>query len=306
MTAATGVKIEKTSYEGWPNCYRVSNAEVELIVTSDVGPRIMRYAFPGGQNILKEYEEQLGKSGETEYRLRGGHRLWVAPELLRTSWALDNGPVNITVEGDTLHARQPVDSAGLEKVIAVKLAPSGSSVEVRHTVRNTTPWAVKFAPWALTMMSPGGTAISGFPPRGTHPEALLPTNPLVMWAYTDLADPRWKLLKKYVTLRQDPKISAPQKLGLFNAKTWAAYLLNSELFIKQTSADPAQTYPDFGCSFETFTNQEMLEIETLGPLATVASGGQVEHIERWSLHRNVTISAWTDGELDRVMAPLLK
>jgi len=30
------------------------------------------------------------------------------------------------------------------------------------------------------MMAPNGTAIFGFPPRGKHPEVLLPTNPLVM------------------------------------------------------------------------------------------------------------------------------
>ena len=79
MTVRAAVKIEKTPYQGWPNCYRISNGTVELIVTSDVGPRIMRYGFPGGQNLFKEFEKQLGKTGEKEYQLRGGHRVWVAP-----------------------------------------------------------------------------------------------------------------------------------------------------------------------------------------------------------------------------------
>ena len=38
------------------------------------------------------------------------------------------------------------------------------------------------------MMAQGGHGIHGFPPRGTHPEMLAPTNPLVMWAFTNLAD----------------------------------------------------------------------------------------------------------------------
>jgi hypothetical protein len=33
------VTIETTRYKGWRNCYRVSNGEVELIVTGD-GPRV--------------------------------------------------------------------------------------------------------------------------------------------------------------------------------------------------------------------------------------------------------------------------
>jgi hypothetical protein len=306
MTTSAAVKIEKTSYQGWANCYRISNGTVELIVTADVGPRIMRYAFVGGQNIFKEYAGQLGKSGEKEFQLRGGHRLWVAPERLETTWALDNGPVKVAVKGGVLEARQPVDLAGLEKTIIVKLAPSGSGVEVVHRVKNATAWDIEFAPWALTMMTPGGRAITGFPPRGKHPEVLLPTNPLVMWAYTDLSDARWGFTKKYLTLRQDPGVAAPQKIGLFNENTWAGYLLGSELFLKRTKAASGPSYPDFGCSFETFTNDEMLELETLGPLGGVPSGGSVEHVERWSLLRNISIATWTDAELDRVLLPLLE
>jgi hypothetical protein len=127
-----------------------------------------------------------------------------------------------------------------------------------------------------------------------------------MWAYTDLSDKRWTFTKKYLALRQDPSVSAPQKIGLFNKNTWAAYLLGSDLFVKQTTADPTKTYPDFGCSFETFVNDVMIELETLGPLTKVEAGGVVEHIERWSLHKNARVAAMTDEALDAVLAPALK
>ena len=39
--ASAAVKVEKTEYAGWKNCYRVTNGEIELIVTGDVGPRIV-------------------------------------------------------------------------------------------------------------------------------------------------------------------------------------------------------------------------------------------------------------------------
>ena len=78
------------------------------------------------------------------------------------------------------------------------------------------------------MMAQGGMVVAGFPPRGTHPQNLEVTNPLAMWAYTDLSDSRWKFTKKYLTLRQDPNNSNAQKLGSFNVDTWAAYFLNDE------------------------------------------------------------------------------
>ncbi|MEK7405456.1 MAG: hypothetical protein AAB225_10140 [Acidobacteriota bacterium] len=306
MTALSAVRIEKTAYQGWANCYRVSNGEIELVVTGDVGPRIIRCGFVGGQNLFKEFAEQLGKSGEKEFQLRGGHRLWVAPERLATTWAPDNFPVKIQAKGGTLVATAPVEpSTGLEKQLIITMSATGGRVEVRHRVRNTTAWAIELAPWALTVLAQGGTAIAGVPPRGKHPDVLLPTHPLVIWAYTDLSDERWRIFFKYLTLRQDPKVAAPQKLGLFNPRTWAAYLLGTDLFMKETTADPSRTYPDFGCSFETFTNADFLELESLGPMTRLDSGATVEHTERWSLHKNIRIPAWTEAELDRVIAPLV-
>jgi hypothetical protein len=126
-----------------------------------------------------------------------------------------------------------------------------------------------------------------------------------MWAYTDLSDPRWKFTKKYLMLRQDPANSNADKIGLFNRHTWAAYVLNGEAFVKQAEADPARTYPDFGCSFETFTSNEFLEIETLGPLTKVPPGQTLEHVERWSLHRDVHLREFTDAEIDGAIVPLM-
>jgi hypothetical protein len=152
------------------------------------------------------------------------------------------------------------------------------------------------------MMAPGGVGITKFPRRGTHPQELAPTNPLIMWAFTDLSDPRWTFTKKYLILRQEPGNTAPQKLGHFNEKTMGAYLLGSDLFVKRCDADPSKAYADFGASYETFVNGDFLELETLGPLEEVEPGTMVEHVERWSLHRNVEIGEWTDEELDRVLA----
>ena len=54
--AQNGVKIEaKIPYLGAPNNIRMSNGTVELNLTTDYGPRIMRYAFAGSgdnDNVL--------------------------------------------------------------------------------------------------------------------------------------------------------------------------------------------------------------------------------------------------------------
>ncbi len=300
------VTVEKIPYAGWPNCYRLSNGEIELIVTSDVGPRIIRYGFEGGQNFFVELEEDLGKTGGDNWRLYGGSRLWVGPEDPVYSYGADNDPVQVEISGNRLTAQAPVEHTGVQKAIAVELSDEGSAVRVVYTLANRTIWPLRIATWVLTMMAPGGAGITTLPPRGTHPEVLAPTNPLVVFAFTNMADPRWTWLEKYIVLRQDPQNADPEKIGLFNPATRGAYLLNGELFVKKFAASPEEEYPDMGASYETFTNERFLEIETLGPLRTLQPGESIDHVEEWSLHRPVAVDSWDDAELDRALAPHLE
>lgn len=306
-SAYAEIKVEKIEYRGWKNCYRISNGEVEIIITGDVGPRVIRFGFVGGQNLFKEFPDQMGKSGEDKFQLRGGDRVWKAPEDPVATWAPDNVSIEIKLTSTGVIARAPVEPlTRLQKEIEVRMAPSGTAVTVSHRIANRSLFALEFSPWVLTMMAPGGLAITGFPARGKHPINLQATNPLVMWAYTNLTDKRWTFTKKYLTLRQDPSNFEAQKLGLFNSDTWAAYLLNGEVFVKRAKTDPAKTYPDFGCSFETFTNHEFLEIETLGPMTKVLPGHTVEQVEHWRLFRNVQLRELTDDTIDRTLLPLLQ
>jgi hypothetical protein len=233
--------------------------------------------------------------------------LWIAPEAVPESYALDNGPVHAEVQGaDTIVLTGAVEAeTSLEKQISVKLEANGHVV-VTHRLVNKGTQARELAPWALTMMAQGGTGITGFPPRSRHMEVLTPSNPLVMWGFTSFNDPRWTFTEKYLLLRQDPKAATPQKAALFHPETFGAYLLGSDLFVKRYTAVKGGRYPDMGSSYETFTNADFLELETVGPLVNLAAGESTGHVERWALYRDVKLSGWTDAELDRVLLPKLR
>ena len=306
-SAVAAVTVERIEYAGWPNCYRVSNGEVELVVTADVGPRIIRYGYVGGQNLFVELEEDLGRTGDENWRLYGGSRLWVAPEDAVYSYGADNDPVEIEVSARGLSAQAPVEKGtGVQKRIEVELADEGTQARVRYVLANRTIWPLRIATWVLTMMNRGGIGITTLPPRGTHPEVLAPTNPLIVFAFTNMSDPRWTWMEKYVALRQDPANSDPEKIGLFNPRTRGAYLLNGELFVKKFEAEAGEEYPDMGSSFEAFTNERFLELETLGPMRVLRPGESMDHLEIWSLHRPVQVERWDDAGLDRAIGPYLE
>ena len=301
------MSIEKINFRGWPNSYKLSNGIVDLVLTSDVGPRVIHYGFTGGPNFFKEFDDMMGGSGESQWMIRGGHRLWKGPEDRHATYALDNGPIEVVPGELSLLAKQPVEpETGLRKSIRLTLAPDSSQVEVLHIIENSNLLPVELAAWTPTVMAPGGVGITGWPPRGTHPEMLEPSNPIIMWAFTDLSDPRWKFTKKYLLLRQDPANPVPQKLGHFNNHTWGAYSLHGGLFLKQYFPDGIpEEHPEFGASFEIFTNADFLELETMGPLTQLRHGDALTHTELWSLHDGVALTAFTDDELDSKLFPLL-
>lgn len=299
------IKAEKTAWGGWPNCWRLVAGDVELIATTDVGPRIARFGFVGGPNLFKEYREQQGLVGGDEWRIYGGHRLWHAPEAKPRTYAPDNGPVASDWDGTRLKLVQPVEqSTGIEKQIEISLAPDGVGFRVLHRLINRGLWDVELAAWSPTVMAPGGRMIALQEPYRAHSDWLLPARPLVLWHYTDMSDPRWVWGRRYLQLRQDPARATPQKAGWLNRRGWLAYALNGCLFVKRHTAIEGATYPDYGCNAETFTNADMLEVETVGPLTRLtAEGGAVEHEERWSLHR-ADLGDFSESALDRALAPL--
>lgn len=276
---------KKMGYGGWPNCIRLSDGRTELVITTDVGPRVIRYARVGGPNVFKEYADQLGKTGGKDWRIYGGHRLWHAPEVKPRTYALDNTPIEAVWKNDVLKLTQPMEpTTGIGKQIEITYA-KGGQVWLTHRMTNHNHWDIEFAPWCLTVMAPGGRAIFPQEKFMPHTEYLLPARPLVLWHYTNMADPRWIWGTKYIQLRQDPKTPAPQKVGFLNTKGWAAYALGDNLFIKRYAYDPAARYADLGCNTETFTNDDMLEVETLGPQSVIPAGGSIEHIEIWTLDK---------------------
>ena len=281
--------MKKISFLGWENCIQLSNQHIKLIVTADVGPRIIYFGFAGDENVFATFPEQLGRTGDEEWNVYGGHRFWIAPEKMPRTYYPDNNPVTVEAHDTFIRFISPIETTTrIQKTIDVALDPALARVELTHTLLNHNPWAVELAPWALSVMAPGGTAVFPHPPRGSHEDNLEPTSSLTLWAYTNLADPRWALGEQFILLHQDAKQPTPQKIGGMNAAGWLGYVQNGRFFLKQfPSHNPHLSYPDLNSSAELFTNQEMLELESLGPLVKLKPHETISHSETWRLFANV-------------------
>ncbi len=124
------------SYAGFAKNVRLRNAEVELVVATEYGPRIMRYARRGGPNVLGEVSPATHGNDTPfgdRWHIYGGHRLWYAPEGDPRSYWPDNRPVRVDIDGRRITLTQDIEGhTRLEKSILIELAEHGTRVSLVH------------------------------------------------------------------------------------------------------------------------------------------------------------------------------
>jgi len=283
------MELKKISYRGWENCLQLSNGDVELVVSVGFGPRILVCRRPGGVNFMKNFDAQMADVKSDVWQSYGGHRLWHAPEIWPRTYYPDVDPVEYNWDGSVLRLRCVAEkTTRLRKEIDIELDASGAGVSLHHRIYNENPWAVTFSPWALTVMAAGGELFVPQEPYVPHGkgkgESFDFARPIVVWQFTDMADPRFTWGTRFIRLRQDDRFESKQKFGAQVKSGQAAYVLENEVFIKHFGYDSAATYPDAGCNIESFTMPGFLELESVGPLAPVNPGECVCNDERWELH----------------------
>lgn len=310
------IQVSETTYKTFGKCLSISNGTVEALITLDIGPRIIRFAKIGGENVMMEDEERsinqlenapafADKFGADKgvWYIYGGHRLWTSPEELPRSYYPDNAPVTYEKVKDGAKFTAPAQKwTQIQFSITVTMSETENSLHLLHEITNIGAWNMEFAPWALSVLAPGGMEIIPVQQRKT---GLLSNRKIVLWDYARMNDKRVYWGDKYITLRQDSTADGPFKFGTDSEHCWAAYFNHGDLFIKKFDADPTGEYPDSGCNFETYTNERFLEMESLGTLKSVAPGETVSHIEDWSLYPNVPCPACEENAIEQVMKQYL-
>lgn len=276
------MKLSKTDYRGG-EALKLSNKAFDLTVTTSVGPRIVGLNSRRGdiRNLLLEMP--VDETPSHGFTFRGGHRLWHAPEDFARTYQPDDLPLKVRVLSNGVALTQPVEEkTGIQK--AIKLEMRGNdTVRLTHTLSNRGVWEVQTAPWALTMLRPGGYGVLPLLPKGSHAAGdLLPTYHLVPWSYTDLSLPVWDLHRDFIGIDVNEAKEA-QKLGISNYAGWSAYWVDGTTFVKHARVLEGAVYPDRGSAFETFTNGEMIEFETLGVFGPLAPGASASHVEHWTV-----------------------
>lgn len=275
-------------------------------VATDIGPRILYAAHRDRPefNLFGVLPEAGVATPEGFWKIYGGHRFWSCPEAKPRSYSMDDKPVKITESEDTItiHGNPEAENSTQKKIT---IRPSSmNSIEVVHSITNIGRWPIRLACWALSVMRKGGFAIVPLKPSKLDEEGLLPDRHVTFWPYTNLSDERLTFADGYVFMKQSTEAENPCKIGVMANPNWAAYWADGIGFVKQFTQSEGE-YPDFGCSVEVYTNPDMLELETLGPLRTVNPSETIKHKEVWKIIDVGELSAEPESIEER-LEPLLQ
>jgi len=284
-----------TDFYGLPT-RSLDNGHIRLEYLAEIGPRIVRlFAAGSHENLLAELPDIKMDTVHGPYFIRGGHRLWHSPEAFPRSYFPDNDDLLVEDRADGVPITQPVEPAsGIRKSIEVRLASGQAQITLTHALKNEGSWPVELAPWAITQIRLGGVAILPQQIGALDTAGLLPNRQLVLWPYTRWADTRLQPADDLILIKADPAMP-PCKIGYLNRAGWSAYLIGDTLFVKRFAPDVDLPHPDFGCNAEVYCCDRFIEVESLGPLVTLAPGATTVHVETWELHTGLTGAATPQG-----------
>lgn len=258
-------------------CYEITLNHMKMIVSADVGPRILFFGFKDGENVLFHDTEENISIGEM--KLYGGHRFWISPETKNT-YAIDNIPCKVIENKDSISfiAFDPVTE--MEKNLTI-LDKNGRFL-VRHILTNKGKLLYSGAIWALTCIPPKKGII--FFPWGNKGDWKL--KKIVYWQ-------RWageattNIKSSQFVPEEDLFLIYPSgetgKVGTTGYEGFVGVTTDNYTFIKKFNFIDGAIYPDDNCAIQVYTSERFCELETLSPMYTLLPNVEYIHDEEWIL-----------------------
>ena len=262
----------------------LTNGTVELIIPLEYGIRIGHFALSGGENVFFEQPQSMQELTTPEgWRIRGGHRLWLAPECDHDVYYPDNDPIRFEILDNGVLLTQKEDPR-LHVTKNMQLTfLGGGKVEVVHRIVNTGKEALHCAIWAVSAMAPGGVQCI---PLKTYDGGAMPRHWISMWSYTDLGDPRAHYSREKIVLTHLP-MEQRYKIGIDRPNGPVSYENNGVVFEKSFPSPVENACTDKDVAYETLMCRHMVEMESLSARMQILPEESRDHTEIWHLRKTV-------------------
>jgi len=259
----------------------LTDGNAEVGVALDFGIRVVHVSCAGCENLFYAQPADLSDGFVTDagWRLRGGHRIWLAPES-DDSYYPDNTPVSYELlEDGALICQNPEPWLGIQKSLRITFREDGG-ITLMQSIQNVTDHPIDGASWGVNTLDAGGKAFITF--TNNDKKGYTPHRVVSLWSDTNLHDPRLSFDKKGLTAQHIP-LPDYLKLGLYCMDGKAVFENKGQRMTICFESAPLNQHPDNGCNFELYMCSKFMELETLGTKAHILPGQSTSHEETWYL-----------------------
>jgi len=280
-SARADVKVQQVTFEGWNNCWKISNGLADVVVVPQVG-RIMYFGFSGEENVLfdnKSLDGTVADAVTKDWVNFGGDKLWPAPQ---SDWVwppdpvLDRSTLEVrpTEDGVTIHGKP---SDGVVFTRQIHMSPDQPQIRILNRLINVGRKALDRSVWEICQVAQ--------PDR-----AILPVVKAGGWVnLTNQPDDSQFVSPNgndAVFIKRDPKKG--HKYGSNSPAGWVAEEHGHYRLTLSTGFVPGESYPDQGSVEEVYTAGEPdnnMELELLGPMRHLTPGQSTSIETVWKLEK---------------------
>ena len=314
VSPASGAAAGKTTarhgaYHGWRAAQFLSNGRAEVVIVPEIG-RVMQFRFAGEEDG-PFWENRALDGRSTDVRTNvwinfGGDKTWPAPQVdwpkvTPRAWpppvAFDSMPAaGLDLENSSAGVvailRSAVDTNyGIRAVRRITLDPARPVMTIATTFEKVRGEPVKVAVWVITQLKD---------PQGAYlPVPKISINPAGFTIVSKSAPPSLKVERGLLSLKRDAATAF--KIG--NDAESLLWVGDKHVLRIDTRRAALGEYTHQGNSAEIYTNPDVLpyvELETLGPVATLRPGDSLTQTNTYTLSRRS--SAAPEAEARKILA----
>jgi len=277
--------ITPISHRGWSGSFLLTNKLIEAVVVPAIG-RVMALRLVGGQNVLWEDDSLDGNSDAVDaegWSNYGGDKIWPSPQdrweaLTARAWpppeAFDSRPYTSAVEDGEVVLTSSVDSHyGIQTLRRISLLAHQPVMTIATTFRKVAGAPIRTGIWVITQARDPERVFALLPEKSAMPSGFLQQ----MGPTPKDFSIRGRLLE----LSRDPL----EKIKIGTEGLSLLWVGQDAVLRVDAPLRPGE-YPDGGSRTEIYTNSDPLpyvELETLGPLATLHPGQEIEWTNTYTL-----------------------
>jgi hypothetical protein len=273
-------------FAGYRGCVKLENDMTVVILGPHAGGRILSYTLHEKEALFRNTAQDgwVSSADASPVNVSAGrfdigpeHTIPKHPNLWRGPWQIEiTGPrqARMTSVAD--------DATGVQLVRDFVLGKDDTQLSVTQTIHNISDETQHWCHWGRTLAQGHGICLIPLTPHSRFPKNYVMYGPGSVINFRP-DDPNLRTRDGFLEIIGPPEHA---KLGMDSHAGWFAYLMrNDVLFVKRYKTYPDRAYSEMAALTISiwYKDEEVCELEPIGPKENIAPGQSASFTEDWWL-----------------------